>query len=292
MRRLRRRERGLLAATLRKPTGAIGATLVTLIAAIALFAPALAPYAPNDGDFFAARRPPAWMEGGSRAHPLGTDSLGRDVLSRVLHGARVSLLVGVLGAATAVAIGSTLGMLAGWFGGWFDTLVTGVTNLLLAIPYLVLVIVIATVLGRSLTNVILLFGITASPLFVRVARGEVLRLRNQAFVEAARGVGATRLRILTRHLLPNLAGPILTLATFEVSAMIFYESGLGFLGLSVPPDVPSWGNMLASARQSLTIYPWLAVAPIAAIALTALALNLLGDALRDALDPHARQRTR
>jgi ABC-type dipeptide/oligopeptide/nickel transport system permease subunit len=282
-----RRRPGLLRAAFRRPSGAIGASIVTLVVLAALFAPWLAPYGPTEGDFLSARRPPAWLEGGSRAHLLGTDSLGQDVFSRVLHGARVSLLVGLLGAATAVVIGATLGMLAGWFGGIVDTLVTGFMNVLLAVPYLVLVIVVATVLGRSLPNVILLFGVTACPLFIRVTRGETLRLKEEAFIEAARGVGAAPLRILARHLLPNLAGPLVTLATFEVSAMIFYESGLGFLGLSVPPSVPSWGNMLALGRQALTIHPWLAAAPIAAIAITALGLNLLGDALRDALDPRS-----
>jgi len=154
----------------------------------------------------------------------------------------------------------------------------------------VLVIVVATVLGRSLTNVILLFGITGSPLFVRVARGEVLRLKRLAYVEAAVGLGASAGRIIPIHLLPNLVGPLVTLATFEVSAMIFYESGLGFLGLSVPPDVPSWGNMLALGRQFLTIYPWLAIFPGVAIAITALGINLFGDWLRDAIDPRASER--
>jgi ABC-type dipeptide/oligopeptide/nickel transport system permease subunit len=266
--------------------GVVGAVMFTVIVLVALFVPWLAPFGPTEGDFMSARLPPAWMEGGVRTHLLGTDLLGQDIFSRLLYGTRVSLSVGLLGALLALAIGLFFGLLAGYFGGWFDTVVTGLTNLLLSIPYLVLVIVIATVLGRSLTNVILLFGVTASPLFVRVARGEAMRLRQFAFVEAAVGLGAPASRVLLRHLLPNLAGPLLTLFTFEVSAMIFYESGLGFLGLSVPPDVPSWGNMLALGRQFLTIYPWLAIFPGLAIALTALAINLVGDALRDALDPH------
>jgi len=276
MRRLLRRHR----------MGVVGAVMFTVIVLVALFVPWLAPFGPTEGDFMSARLPPAWMEGGVRTHLLGTDLLGQDIFSRLLYGTRVSLSVGLLGALLALAIGLFFGLLAGYFGGWFDTVVTGLTNLLLSIPYLVLVIVIATVLGRSLTNVILLFGVTASPLFVRVARGEAMRLRQFAFVEAAVGLGAPASRVLLRHLLPNLAGPLLTLFTFEVSAMIFYESGLGFLGLSVPPDVPSWGNMLALGRQFLTIYPWLAIFPGLAIALTALAINLVGDALRDALDPH------
>lgn len=274
----------------RDAAGMAGLAIVLAVIAAAVFAPWIAPYGPTEGDFMSARLPPAWFDGGSSAHPLGTDQLGQDVFSRIVYGARVSLLVGVLGALMAVTIGVTFGLLAGYFGGWFDSLVTGVTNLLLSIPYLVLVIVIATVLGRSLTNVILLFGVTGSPLFVRVARGEVLRLKRRAFVEAAVGLGASARRIIPVHLLPNLVGPLVTLATFEVSAMIFYESGLGFLGLSVPPDVPSWGNMLALGRQFLTIYPWLAIFPGVAIAITALGINLFGDWLRDAIDPRAGER--
>jgi len=274
----------------RDPAGMTGFFIILTVVFVALFAPWIAPYGPTEGDFMSARLPPAWMERGSSAHLLGTDQLGQDVFSRIVYGTRVSLMVGVLGALMAVTIGVTFGLLAGYFGGWLDTVVTSVTNLLLSIPYLVLVIVIATVLGRSLTNVILLFGITGSPLFVRVARGEVLRLKRLAYVEAAVGLGAGAGRIIPLHLLPNLIGPLVTLATFEVSAMIFYESGLGFLGLSVPPDVPSWGNMLALGRQFLTIYPWLAVFPGVAIAITALGINLFGDWLRDAIDPRASER--
>ncbi|MFN2323047.1 MAG: ABC transporter permease [Trueperaceae bacterium] len=274
----------------RDVAGLTGFAIILAVIASAVFAPWIAPYGPTEGDFLSARLPPAWFDEGSSAHLLGTDQLGQDVFSRIVYGARVSLLVGGLGALIAVTIGVTFGLLAGYFGGWFDSLVTAFTNLLLSIPYLVLVIVIATVLGRSLTNVILLFGITGSPLFVRVARGEVLRLKRLTYVEAAVGLGASAKRIIPIHLLPNLVGPLVTLATFEVSAMIFYESGLGFLGLSVPPDVPSWGNMLALGRQFLTIYPWLAIFPGVAIAITALGINLFGDWLRDAVDPRANER--
>jgi len=269
------------------PAGLAGLVLVTLIAGAALFAPWVAPYGPSDADFLAARIPPAWHPEGSAAHLLGTDQLGQDLFSRIVYGARVSLLVGVLGVSVSLTIGVTLGLLAGYFGGWLDTVVTAFTNLLLSIPYLVLVIVIATILGRSLTNVILLFGVTSSPVFIRVTRGEVLRLRQLAYVEAARGLGASAGRIIPRHLLPNLIGPLATLATFETSAMIFYEAGLGFLGLSVPPQVPSWGNMLALGRRFLTTQPWMAIFPGLAIALTTLGINLLGDWLRDAIDPRA-----
>lgn len=274
----------------RSPSGLFGLGLVLVIMAAATLAPWLAPYGPAEGDFLAARLPPAWHAEGSAAHLLGTDQLGQDLFSRIIHGARVSLLVGVLGMLLSVTIGVTLGLLAGYFGGWLDTVITAFTNLLLSIPYLVLVIVVATILGRSLVNVILLFGVTSSPVFVRVTRGEVMRLKRLAYVEAAQGLGAGAARIIPRHLLPNLVGPLATLATFETSAMIFYEAGLGFLGLSVPPEVPSWGNMLALGRQFLTIYPWMAIFPGVAIALTTLGINLLGDWLRDAIDPRAAER--
>jgi len=231
------------------------------------------------------------MEGGDLAHPLGTDQLGQDVASRLIYGARVSLVVGLLGALVAVTIGVTLGVLAGYAGGWVDRIVTAFANLILSVPYLVLVLVVATVLGRSVTNVVLLLGVTSSPLFIRFVRGEVLRLRTLAFIEAERALGATAPRIVVRHVVPNLAGPLATLATFEASAMIFYEAGLGFLGLSVPPDVPSWGNMLSLGRRFLTTHPWLAVFPGLAIALAALGINLLGDWMRDAWDPRSGERS-
>ena len=283
--------RRLLRFLLKDAGGMVGLVLLLLVVASAVFAPFITPYGPAEGSFMDARLPPAWSADGSSAHLLGTDQLGQDLFSRIVYGARVSLLVGFLGALLAVTIGVSLGLIAGYFGGWADKIISGFTNLLLSIPYLVLVIVIATILGRSLTNVILLFGVTSSPVFVRFARGEVLRLRKLAFVEAAVGLGAGPMRIIPRHVLPNIVGPLATLATFEMSAMIFYESGLGFLGLSVPPDVASWGNMLALGRRFLTIHPWMAIYPGLAIAITTLGINLLGDWLRDTIDPRAKERT-
>lgn len=272
--------------------GLVGAFLVALLTIVACAAPWLAPHDPSQANFMAARLPPAWMEGGDRSHLLGTDQLGQDVASRLIFGARVSLIVGVAGASVAVALGVALGLLAGYAGGWIDRAVTAWTNVLLSVPYLVLVMVVATVLGRSVTNVVLLLGVTSSPVFVRFVRGEVLRAKTLAFVEAQRALGASSVRIAVRHVLPHLLGPLATLATFEASAMIFYEAGLGFLGLSVPPDVPSWGNMLSLGRRFLTTHPWLAVFPGLAIAVTALGINLLGDWMRDVLDPRAHERDR
>lgn len=283
---LNSRPRLSFAVSLRRNAGGIvGGLIVMALVLVAILAPLIAPNTPDSGDLMSAKMPPAWLEGGARAHPLGTDSLGQDVLSRVMYGTRISLVVGLGGVGLAVLIGGLLGLVAGYVGGRTDAIISGLTNLVLSVPYLMLVIVVAAVLGRSLLNVVLLFGVTGSPVFARLVRGEVLRLRGQPYLEAARALGCPDSRIVARHVLPNIAGPLVTLATFETSAMIFYEAGLGFLGLSVPPQVPSWGNMLSMGRQFLTVYPWMALAPGAAIALTALGVNLLGEWLRAHLDP-------
>ncbi len=273
----------------RDRAGLLGLSLVLLVVFTAVFAEQIAPHDPLDQNLRAAKMPPAWQEGGSWEHPLGTDNLGRDMFSRIVFGSRVSVTVGFFGVAIALTLGMLAGLLAGYVGGWLDTLLTGTINLLLAIPYVILVVVAAAVLGRSLTNVILLFGVTSSPLFARVTRGEVLRIRQAEYIQAAQCIGVPTGRVLLRHIVPNLIGPLLTLATFEMSAMIFYEAGLSFLGLSVPPSVPSWGNMLTQGRKYLNIYPWIAVYPGLAIAVTALGMNLLGDWLRDVLDPRTRR---
>lgn len=270
--------------------GLLGLVMFVLLVLAAIFAPVIAPHDPLQQNLRNAKMPPAWAEGGSWEHPLGTDNLGRDMLSRVLYGSRVSLTVGFFGVLIAGGLGLTIGLFAGYVGGRVDNAIMGGVNLLLALPYLVFVVFIAAILGRSLLNVILIFGLTDIPIFVRIARGETLRLRESVYVEAAESVGASRLRILARHVLPNLIGPAITILTFEMSAMIFYEAGLGFLGLSVPPNIPSWGNMLAAGRQYLTIYPWMVTYPGLAIAYTGLAMNLLGDWLRDVLDPRFRTR--
>lgn len=274
----------------RDKTAMAGLLIILLLVFAAIFAEQLSPHDPLAQNLRSTKHPPAWQEGGDWGHILGTDQLGRDLLSRIIYGSRVSVTVGFFGAAMAASIGMVAGLLAGYLGGWIDSVIMALVNLLLSIPYLVLVIVVAAILGRSLLNVILLFGITASPLFARVTRGEVLRIRKSGYVESALAVGATTSRILFDHIMPNLIGPLLTLATFEMSAMIFYEAGLGFLGLSVPPDVPSWGNLLAIGRESLLAgLPWLSVYPGLAIAITALGMNLFGDWLRDVLDPRLRR---
>jgi ABC-type dipeptide/oligopeptide/nickel transport system permease subunit len=273
----------------RDRSGVVGLLLFAVVVISAVFTLTLAPYDPLQQNLRDSKMPPAWDVEGSWAHPLGTDNLGRDLLSRIIYGSRVSLTVGFFGVVIAGTLGLVLGAVAGYLGGRVDTLIMSVVNLVLSLPYLLFVVVIASILGRSLLNVILIFGITCSPIFARVTRGEVLRMRESGYVESAISAGAGTGRIIFDHIIPNLIGPLITLATFEMSAMIFYEAGLGFLGLSVPPSVPSWGNMLAAGRRYLTTYPWIATWPGLAIMWTSLGMNLLGDWLRDVLDPRLRR---
>ena len=274
---------------LQDPGATLGMVLVLLVVLTALFAEQVAPFGPTEGSLSNSKRPEAWQELGLPGHLLGTDQLGQDILSRIVHGSRVSLAVGFFGVVLASSIGVTLGMTAGYLGGRVDGIISAAVNLLLSFPYLVLVIVVASIFGRNLLNVIIIFGITDAPIFARLARGEVLRLKNMEYVDAARSLGTPTGRILLLHLLPNLVGPLVTLMTFEMSAMIFYEAGLSFLGLSVPPAIPSWGNMLALGRKFLYIFPWMSIYPGLAISITAFGVNLLGDWLRDIFDPRLRR---
>jgi ABC-type dipeptide/oligopeptide/nickel transport system permease subunit len=276
----------------RDRSGILGIVLLTIIVLAAVFAPLITKYPPDEQNLRASKLPPAWQEGGTWDHPFGTDNLGRDIYSRVVYGARVSLTVSFFGVFLAAGLGLIIGGIAGYFGGKVDAAIMAPINLILSLPYLLFVVVIAAILGRSLINVILIFGITDSPIFARVTRGEVLRISKSPYVESAVSAGAGWRRILFDHITPNLIGPLITLATFEMSAMIFYEAGLGFLGLSVPPDVPSWGNMLSMARKYLTSYPWIAIFPGLAIMITSLAMNLVGDWLRNVLDPRLRRSRR
>lgn len=273
----------------RDKSGMIGVVMFLIVVLAATFAPVLSTYPPLEQNLIDNKQPPAWNEEGSWDHPFGTDNLGRDIYSRILYGARVSLTVGFFGVLIAGSLGLIIGSIAGYSGGRTDSSIMGVINLILALPYLLFVVFIAAILGRSLINVILIFGITDSPIFARVTRGEVLRMRQSGYVESAISAGAKTPRIIFDHIMPNLIGPLITLATFEMSAMIFYEAGLGFLGLSVPPSIPSWGNMLAAGRGYLTSAPWIATFPGLAIVWTAIGMNLLGDWLRDVLDPRLRR---
>jgi peptide/nickel transport system permease protein len=261
----------------------VGLTLLALLIFAALCAPLIAPHDPLTLDPCCSRAGP------SRAHPLGTDRIGRDVLSRLVYGARVSLAVGTIAVALYVAIGTTLGAVAGCNRGWPDALIMRLTDMVLAIPGLVIIIALVAVLGPSIRNIILIIGLLQWPATARLVRGQCLSLREAAYVEAARALGAPGRRIVIRHILPGALPLVGVSAAFGVAGAILLESGLSFLGVGVRPPAPSWGNMLADA-QSLTILesmPWLWLPPGLMITLAVLAFTFIGDGLRDALDPRS-----
>jgi len=273
------RRNRVLAKLLANRMALIGGGIVLTFVLLAVFAPLIAPYDPIKTNFLAIRRPP------SELYWLGTDELGRDILSRLLHGARASLAAGVFSVFISVAIGVPVGLIAGWAGGWVDAIISRITDALLACPFLILAIAFAAVLGPSLTNAMIAIGLSAVPIFVRLARGQVIAVRNEDFVEGARAVGLPGPVILTRHVAPNVLPPILVQATLTIAEAIIAEASLSFLGLGQQPPSPSWGSMLNAAKNFLEQAPWMSVAPGIAICLVVLGFNLLGDGLRDALDP-------
>ncbi len=262
----------------RTPVALIGAATVAAVILVALAAPVLAPHDP-----VAQIAKPLLPPG--REYLAGTDEFGRDELSRLIYGARVSLYVGVLAVLFALGVGGTTGVVAGFRGGWVDDTAMRAMDMLLSMPPLVLAIAITAVLGPSLTNVMLAIGIVYSPTFARVARGPTLAVVQRPYIEAARAIGAPGLVIVLRHVLPNVAAPILVQATVSLSTAILTEAALSFLGLGTQPPTASWGLMLSASRQYMLIDPWIAVLPGLAIAVSVLGFNLLGDGLRDVLDP-------
>lgn len=264
---------------LQRRTAVLGLVVVVLAVLIALLAPWLSPYDPLKTSFTLVRKAP------DAAHWFGTDEVGRDLLARVIWGARASLAAGVISVSIAMGIGVPLGMLAGFVGGVVDALISRFTDAMLACPFLILAIALAAFLGPSLGNAMIAIGISATPIFVRLARGQVISVRSEDYVEAARTVGNPPWRILARHILPNIAPPMIVQATLAIAAAIIAEAALSFLGLGQQPPAPSWGSMLNIAQRFLTQAPWMAVFPGLAIFVTVLAFNLLGDGLRDALDP-------
>ncbi|HEY0525669.1 MAG TPA: ABC transporter permease [Stellaceae bacterium] len=260
----------------------IGAAAVLFFVALALLAPLISPYDPLAASFMTVRKPP------SAAHLFGTDEIGRDVLSRVIWGTRASLLAGVVSVSISLAIGVPLGLLAGYRGGWVDGLMMRFIDAMLACPFLILAIALAAFLGPSLTNAMIAIGISATPTFVRLTRGQVMSAKVEDYVEAARAVGNPHWRIALRHILPNILAPVMVQATLAIAAAIIAEASLSFLGLGQQPPAPSWGSMLNTAKNFLSQAPWMALWPGLAIFLLVLAFNLLGDGLRDALDPRQR----
>jgi len=262
-----------------------GLSVLFVIGGAAVFAPQLAPWDPARQMLMKRLRPPMWQERGLREHPLGTDHLGRDILSRILHGGRISLGVGLTAVTLSALFGVTLGLLAGFFGGRADALIMRVVDVFLAIPYILLAMGVVFALGPSLLNVILVMAVTRWVQFTRIVRADVLSIREREFVAGARARGNRALRLLLRHVLPNALTPIIVVATLELAFMIIYESALSFLGLGVQPPTPTWGWMLSDGRNYVATAWWLATFPGLAIMLTVLAVNLLGDWLRDTLDP-------
>ena len=257
----------------------IGLAVVLFFIAIAVAAPLLAPYDPLATDWRAVRKPPTAL------HFFGTDELGRDVLARLIWGARASLMAGLVSVSIAVAVAVPLGLVSGYLGGAVDGLMMRMVDAMLAIPFLILAIALAAFLGPNLTNAMIAIGVAQTPIFIRLTRGQVLVVRHENYIEAARAIGNPGRRIMLRHILPNVLAPILVQATLAIAAAIIAEATLSFLGLGQQPPAPSWGSMLNTATRFLAQAPWMAVWPGLAIFCLVLSFNLLGDGLRDALDP-------
>jgi peptide/nickel transport system permease protein len=270
-RRLRRRHAALL-----------GLAIVIGFVVLALCAPWIAPFDPIATSWSAIRKAP------SAEHWFGTDEIGRDVLSRVIWGTRASLLAGIVSVSISLLIGVPIGLAAGFLGGWVDMVVSRITDAFLACPFLILAIALAAFLGPSLTNAMVAIGVSAAPIFVRLTRGQVLSVKVEDYVEAARAVGNPPLRIALRHILPNITAPLMVQATLAIAAAVIAEASLSFLGLGQQPPAPSWGSMLNTAKNFVDNAPWMAIWPGASIFLLVLSFNLLGDGLRDALDPRQR----
>jgi peptide/nickel transport system permease protein len=272
----------------RLPLLAAGGVLA-LIVLLAVFADRVAPAGPNEQDIAARLRPPA-LAGGSWSRPLGTDELGRDVLSRLLHGGRVSLAVGLLAVAVSCPLGVVVGLASGFLGGWIDRTLMRLTDIQLAIPTILLAMALVTVLGPGVPNLVITLSVTGWTIYARLVRGETLVVRGREFVEATRAAGAGQARIMFRHVLPNVVSPVIVVATFAVGSMVVLEATLSFLGIGVPLRVVTWGSMLNGGRTYLKSAWWITAFPGLAIFLTVLAVNALGDFMRDALDPHLRNR--
>ncbi|HEY1294965.1 MAG TPA: ABC transporter permease [Chloroflexota bacterium] len=267
---------------------AIPVTVLTIMLVGAIFAPLIAPYDPLQTSLSARLQPPAFA-GGSDAHLLGTDKLGRDVLSRIIYGARVSLSVSLLVILITGTIGTTLGIISGYFGGWLDSLLMRVTDVSLAFPGILIALLLAVTLGPSFTTVVLAISLLGWAAYARLIRGEVLKLRNADFVAQARIIGCSPMRIMLTHIFPNVVNPLLILATLSVGLVILIESALSYLGAGIPPPTPTWGSMVSDGRGLIDTAWWISFFPGLAIGMVVLSGNFLGDWLRDRLDPRLRQ---
>ena len=264
---------------LRRRGAMLGLVIVLFFVLLAVFASSIAPYDPIATSWSAVRKAP------SAQYLFGTDEIGRDVLSRVVWGARASLMAGLVSVCISMALGVPIGLLAGYVGGWTDSLISRFTDAMLAVPFLILAIALAAFLGPSLSNAMIAIGVSATPVFIRLTRAQVLAVKVEDFVEAARAVGNPHWRIALRHILPNVMPPLIVQSTLAIAAAIIAEASLSFLGLGQQPPAPSWGSMLNTAKNYVDNSPWMAVWPGLSIFLLVLSFNLLGDGLRDALDP-------
>lgn len=272
------------------PLGGLAIFFLFLIAAF--FAEYLAPHSPTDQNITNALRAPCFFEGGTFEHLLGTDELGRDILSRMIFGARISLLVGFVAVVLSGFIGTCLGLVSGYFGGRIDSIIMRFVDIQLSMPYILIALALIGALGPSLRNIIIVIGITSWVDYSRVVRGEVLSIKNKEFVDLARIAGCSTFRIILKHILPGVANSLIVLGTLMLGRIIIFEAALSFLGLGVQPPTPSWGIMLADGRQYLTFAWWLATFPGIAIMMVVLGTNLVGDWLRDTLDPKQRAAVR
>ena len=269
----------------RSRTATAGAIMLVVLALTAAFAPQLATHDPFKQDLRARLAPPVWTAEGSSAHILGTDQLGRDILSRVIYGARISLLVGVSVVLIAGTVGTLLGLLAGFLGGRVDTLLMRTVDVFLAFPFLLLAIIFMAMLGASLGNIILVLSITGWVEYARVVRSQVLSVRELEYITAAKALGAHTLPIMLKHVLPNVVASVIVIGSLQLGTVIIAEASLTFLGLGIPPSIPTWGSMLATGREYFVLAWWLPTFPGLAIVVTVLAVNFLGDWLRDVFDP-------
>jgi peptide/nickel transport system permease protein len=271
--------RSIVRRLLKEPAALIGGCIVVFFLLVAAVAPLIAPYDASASDWMAIREAPSWT------HPFGTDDLGRDILTRVIYGARASLAAGFISVSIAIAIGVPLGLVAGYFGGVIDVVISRCADALLACPFLVLAIALAAFLGASLENAMIAIGISAMPIFIRLTRGQALSVRAEDYVSAAVSQGISHPKILAAYIFPNVVPPIIVQGTLTVAIAVLAEASLAFLGLGQPPPAPSWGSMLDAARQFLVEAPWMAIWPGLAIVVVVIGFNMLGDALNDVLNP-------
>jgi len=266
----------------KRKSAVLGLAVIVLLVLVAVLAPLIAPYDPAQQGWTSIRKPP------SLQHWFGTDESGRDLFSRVIYGARASLMAGVVSVSIALGLGVPIGLVAGYGGRWVDAVIGRITDAMLACPFLILAIALAAFLGPSLQNAMIAIGLTTTPIFVRLTRGQVMAVKVEDYVEAARAVGNPPMRIAVRHILPNILPALIVQATISIATAIIAEASLSFLGLGQQPPAPSWGSMLNTAQRFLSNAVWMAVFPGVAIFLAVLSFNLLGDGLRDALDPKER----